>query len=240
MYKNNIKASYHRYDYFNSPNRVSRIIVFSDLHLYYDYQDTNLEKLVNLINEQQPDIVIFNGDLINNKAYKRNDKVNDNIIKQLKRIKPLFGKFAIYGEQDTSNKDAQNILFKADFEALNNQVRNITINNKTFNLIGLLNDTKIMKQASDKSINIVLSHNPINIDKIINNKVNLIVSSHTLGGQYNIPLYGSIFEDIRKIPYYKGTSKLNNIDLISSNGIGIYQSNMRFRAPSTIEVIDIY
>ncbi|MDR3215630.1 MAG: metallophosphoesterase [Bacilli bacterium] len=245
-YKNKIKVASYEHNAFNTKIINAKVIVFSDTHLYYDYNIPQLKMVVDKINEQSPDIVIFNGDLINNKAYalnKEHSKINKQIITELKRINPLYGKFAILGEQDETNKDTPNILNEADFEILNNTIRPININNKHFNIIGLKDNKdplKILSKANDKDFNMVIAHNPNIIDKITNNKIDLIVCGHTLGGQYYLPLIGSIFKDIKTYKYYRGTNNINGIKTYTSNGLGIYQSNMRFNTPSTIETFILY
>ena len=242
-YKSKVVHNTHNINAFESPEMVAKVIVFSDLNLFYDYNVEDLKKVVTQINQENPDIVIFNGDLIDSKSYKKNNKTTSEIISVLKEIQPVYGKFAILGEQDQKIKETRNILINSDFEILTNVIRNIKINSKSFNLIGLLNNNKYsntLNKLSDNSFNFVVTHNPEIIDSIKNYKINLIVTGHTLGGQYNLPLYGSLFNDIRSIPYYKGYNKIEGISVYNSNGLGIYQSSMRFLAPSSIEVFELY
>ncbi|MDH6604020.1 putative MPP superfamily phosphohydrolase [Bacilli bacterium PM5-9] len=239
QYKNKITTNTHKINAFSTKSEVARIVVFSDLHLLYDYKVTDLKKVVDKINGVEPDIVIFNGDLFDNKSYQKNKTQNTNIIKTLKELQPIYGKFAILGDQDNANKDASKILVDSDFEILTNTARNIKINSKHFNIIGLYNNgkqTSVLKKLNDKTFNFTLSHSPEIIESIKNYKINTIVTSHTLGGQYNIPIYGSIFSNIKSVPYYKGYSLVNEIGVYNTNGIGIYQSSMRFMAPSSIEL----
>ncbi|MDR1781456.1 MAG: metallophosphoesterase [Bacilli bacterium] len=238
-YKNKVKVADYTLNVFNTKTTIARVVVFSDTDLYYDYDINALKRAVTKINEQNPDIVIFNGDLILNSSYKENKTLNNQIISTLKELKPLYGKFAILGEQDLSNKDSQSILKSADFEILTNTVRSININNKNFNLIALYDNNKekdVLKNVSDKTFNMVICHSPNIVDKIKDYKVDMIVVGHTLGGQYNIPLFGSIFKNIKSYPYYKGVNEVNGIKVYTSNGLGIYQSNMRFNAPSSVEL----
>lgn len=242
-YKNKITHNTHSINAFDTQETLAKVIVFSDLHLLYDYDVDNLKKVVEHINQENPDIVIFNGDLFDSKSYKKNNKTNSEIVNILKEIQPVYGKFAILGDQDQKVKETKNILVNSDFEILTNVVRNIKINNKSFNLIGLFNNkkyTNTLNKLNDKSFNFTVTHNPEIIDSIKNYKIDLIVTGHTLGGQYNLPLYGSIFNDIRSVPYYKGYNNVEDISVYNSNGLGIYQSSMRFLAPSSIEIFELY
>lgn len=235
-YKSRLRVNTHYIDYFKTSEKITNIVVFSDVHLFFDYQVSDLDNVVNKINSLNPDIVVFNGDLIDFKSYK-NNKQNTLIIEKLKQIKPLYGKFAIMGEQDYKNKDVASILTNSDFEIINNKTRNISVNNFKFNIIGFskeINEKNISK-LSDKDLNIGFVHNPSTIKKLSKFKIDVIITGHTLGGQYNLPFYGSVFQDIREIPFYKGFNEVNSTLVYNSNGIGIFQSSMRFLAPSSIE-----
>ncbi len=197
----------------------------------------HLDKLIAKISDQNPDIVIFNGDLFDNDSYEKDIKQNNLIVTKLKEIKPIYGKFALMGDQDKKNKDVRNLLIRSDFEIINNKSRKININNKSFNIVGLSDkiNTKLISKLSDKKLNIAFIHNPKKVEEISKFKLDVIVTGHTLGGQYNLPLYGSVFKDIREIPFYRGFNDVNGSYVYNSNGIGIYQSSMRFLAPSSIE-----
>lgn len=235
-YKNRIKINNHYIDFFETDEKIANIVVFSDLHLLFDYQVSDLDKVVDKINELNPDIVVFNGDLIDYKSYENNKK-NNEIIEKLKLIKPIYGKFAILGEQDELNKDVKSILNNSDFEIINDKIRNILVNNSTFNFIGFSEkiDEKNISKLSDKKLNIAFVHNPSTVEKLSKYKLDVIITGHTLGGQYNLPFFGSVFKEIRSIPFYKGVHEINNTLVYNTNGIGIYQSSMRFLAPSSIE-----
>lgn len=43
-----------------------RIVQFADVHIKEDFTYKNLDKVVNCINEQNPDVVVFTGDLYDN------------------------------------------------------------------------------------------------------------------------------------------------------------------------------
>jgi len=74
-----------------------KIIQFSDTHIGFHYSLDQLEKLVTKMNNQQPDIIVFTGDLVDNPdIYPWNKR----LIKTLQSLKANFGKFWIYGNHD--------------------------------------------------------------------------------------------------------------------------------------------
>ena len=59
-----------------------KVVQFSDLHIKEDYTAENLEKVVDKINAQNPDVVVFTGDLYDNYAVYHDD---ENVIALLPR-----------------------------------------------------------------------------------------------------------------------------------------------------------
>ena len=80
----------------------TKIVQFSDLHYGTTMSLENLKKIVKMINETKPDIVVFTGDLID-KSYKLKNNEQEKIINQLKKIETTLGKYAILGEEDNEN-----------------------------------------------------------------------------------------------------------------------------------------
>jgi len=96
-----------------------KIVGISDIHYgkYFNYDD--LKKLVNKINDLNPDIVVFTGDLIDGKTKVTTNMVND-ISKELKKISTTSGKYIISGENDVKFDEWENIITSSEFINLNN------------------------------------------------------------------------------------------------------------------------
>ena len=71
---------------------ILKVVQFSDTHIKEDFTYQDLGKVVNKINEQNPDVVVFTGDLYDNYAKYHDD---DNIIKELQKINATYDKIAI-------------------------------------------------------------------------------------------------------------------------------------------------
>ena len=94
-----------------------KIIQFSDLHYGSTIYKENLSSIKRIINERKPDIIIFTGDLIDNK-YKMTKKDNDILTNTLKQLKSTLGKYSIIGDEDKD--DISTIYNQADFTILKN------------------------------------------------------------------------------------------------------------------------
>lgn len=176
-----------------------KIVQFSDVHIKKDFTYKNLQKVVNTINEQDPSIVIFTGDLYDNYARYHED---ENITALLQSIEADYAKIAIWGNRDYGGGAVRQygiIMEQAGFTLLKNENKYVTVkNNKKIRLTGL--DDSMLGHVSmpdsvnkyDSAYNILLSHEPDTIDKYRNYRYDLILSGHSHGGQINIPFLPGI------------------------------------------------
>lgn len=97
-----------------------RVVQFSDVHIKEDFTYKNLDKIVNKINKQNPDVVVFTGDLYDNYAEYHED---DLLIKELQKINAKYDKIAIWGNRDYGGGAArqyENIMTQSGFTVLKN------------------------------------------------------------------------------------------------------------------------
>lgn len=69
-----------------------KIVQLSDLHIKKDFNADRLDKVIKKTNEQNPDFIIFSGDLYDN--YSQYNE-NEAVISKLKSLKAKYGKIAI-------------------------------------------------------------------------------------------------------------------------------------------------
>ncbi len=194
--------------------KVSQI---TDIHLGEFYNLDQLEKVVQKINGLNVDIVVFTGDLIDNAS--TYDELY-NIADTLKGIKCRIGKYAVYGNHDYGGgavRYYEDIMSKSGFKVLKNEGSSILFKDKHIKifgaddgLMGRQNIDKTMKEISNKSINLLLLHEPDLLDGYINYPVDLVLSGHSHGGQIYIPFYGPLKKNLLSVKYSKGFYKLDN------------------------------
>lgn len=190
-----------------------KILQLSDMHLGSLARPDKIKEAVNLINQQEYDILVFTGDLVNARAVEV-DKWKD-IIANIKT--PKYGKYAVLGNHDygdyvkfdteADKKQNFNQILKSysdlGFTLLNNQNVAITNQKDTISLIGVENWGRKFIQKGDlklasKNVNpnhfkILLSHDPSHFElEVINNKTfyDLTLSGHTHGFQFGIEIPG--------------------------------------------------
>lgn len=192
-----------------------RITQISDIHSGSFDDAAKIEYAVDLINEQETDLILFTGDIVNTVADEMNDWIDT-----FKRIKtPEFGKYSVlgnhdYGEYVTWNsqeeKDAnfdaiKEIHTKIDFNLLLNNSAFIEKQGDRIAIIGVENWGHNFKKAGDlnkasekisnEDFKILLSHDPSHWEYEVKknpNHYHLTLSGHTHGFQFGIEIPGVI------------------------------------------------
>ena len=240
-----------------------KILQISDFHIGSFIGNYNeVEQIVELINQQQADLVVFTGDIVNNLA-----KEIDEFVPLLASINAKYGKYAILGNHDygdytkweseqqkiVNHQSLKNNLSNSGFKLLLNEHTEIRIANSSINLIGVENwghppfpkygDLKVATQNADMTkFNILLSHDPSHWDAKVLGKTNidLTLSGHTHGMQFGIDIPGFKWSPIQyKYPRWAGLYKQNNQYLYVNRGIGYIGLATRIGIRPEIAVIKL-
>ena len=225
-----------------------KIVHISDIHYGRLFDEKSLQKLVNSINEQKPDIVVLTGDLIDKDTHMTTNMANK-ISNLLKKINAKAGKYAINGNNDLNFDEWVNIISNGGFKDLNNTYD--TIYNDGYQNIFIAGASTVKDKLSindklktsidylnsfDKNgpiYKILLLHEPDTIDDLSNNPFNFILAGHSHAGQIRLPFIGAIMLPDGAKKYYDSHYKLENSDLYISNGLGVSNYNFRlFNTPS--------
>ena len=226
-----------------------KIVQFSDVLYGTNFGEENLKKVVEKINETNPDIVIFTGDLIN-KSNKMTTEQTDTISEILSEIESSSGKYAINGDNDYNFDEWQNIIKNSGFTNLNNTYDTIYKNGYDYLLIAGASTFADKESINDKLkdtieyinsletngpvYNILLMHEPDYIDDLTSNPFDLIIAGHSLGGQVKLPVIGALIRKDGATKYCDGYYKLETSDLYFSSGLG--SENYKFRLFNTPEI----
>lgn len=186
-----------------------KILHITDIHSGSLDNREKIKQAVDLINQQEFDILLFTGDIVNN-FYWEMDKWYD-IFSKIKQGK--YGNFAVLGNHDygeysdwKSEEEKQEnfekikgIFPKIGMQLLLNENRLITKNNEKISLIGVQNWGTRFKKLGDidvasRNVNaddfkIVLSHDPSHWNEILKHHpkhFDLTLSGHTHGMQLGI------------------------------------------------------
>lgn len=223
------------------------IALFADTHFGEYYALTDFEKVITMINDRNPDIVIFAGDLIDS-FYEYQGNVAD-ISSALDKINSKYGKFAVFGNHDYgggAERKYKEIMETGGFMVLKNEyyaldALGVSIIGIDDMLIGYGN-TEIASWAREDYFNIAISHAPDVIDEVLNNNIDLMLSGHTHGRQVNLPILDEYILPPGGRNYVKGIFDFENhrnTQLYVNSGIGTTKKPIRFLSPPEITFLTI-
>lgn len=226
-----------------------RVVFFSDTHLGRLYPEENLEKLVEKINEQAPDVIIFGGDFFDH--YARDKEILDvaYITDCLAAIKAPYGKYAVYGNHDYgggADKVYQQMMTQAGFYLFNDS--NVFIEGLNLRIIGF--DDYLMGYTNQElytlkseTYNIILSHEPDVADFMRIPTEGMVLSGHSHGGQVRLPILTEsvLPRGAKKYVrgYYPNTGQDKDLPLYVSTGVGMTVYPYRFLNIPEIMVLDL-
>ena len=206
-----------------------------------------MEKVVQAVNRQQPDILLFTGDLYENYASYRDDEA---LISLLSQMDAKYGKFAIWGNRDYGGgavRKYKSILSQSGFTLLTNASVSIPVSDTDTVFLAGLDDallgqpdiTPILEQLSgdENTYTILMTHEPDTAEQYAQMGFDLIVSGHSHGGQVKIPFFPTITTHLAE-RYIDGLYSLNEqTQLYVNSGIGTSRIPVRFRVPPEISLL---
>ena len=250
------------YAHFAEPNRLTvkvqedtsysmkqpvTVAVFADTHFGFDYDMEDFQKVVDKVNENPPDILLFAGDLIDNLEEYYGDTAA--ISEKLAQMKANMGKFAVFGNHDYgggAEYKYEDIMNAGGFRVLVNET--VTFKEKNLRLIGIddlligYGDPSIVNRADNSMYNLVHCHEPDIIDEILESHTDYMVAGHTHGGQVRIPFYTEKFLPSYGEKYVKGKYQLDNKNqtvIYVNSGLGTTKLPARLGAVPELTYIHI-
>ncbi|TJZ51800.1 metallophosphoesterase [Sphingobacterium olei] len=221
------------------------ITQLSDIHSGSWSDTKGVQKGIDLANDQNSDLLLFTGDLVNNMASEM-----DPWIVSFTKLKAPYGKYAVLGNHDygdyikwesSAAKDAnlrrlKEIHAEMGFKLLLNETVTIAKQGQSIALIGVENWGKSgfhqygdLKKATanipDDSFKLLMSHDPSHWDEVTIHKqhVHLTLAGHTHGMQFGIELFGFKWSPIQY--FYKQWAGLYTKDgkyLYVNRGFGYH------------------
>lgn len=180
--------------------RQVRIAQISDLHIKEDFTCKDLEKVIDKINRQKPDILVFTGDLYDNYAKYHDD---GNLIASLESIEAGYAKIAVWGNRDYgggASRKYGEIMEAAGFTLLKNENLAVTVGDGRQVLVtglddALFGDPHMPEQAEGEyGYRILVTHEPDPFDGYMAYDYDIALSGHSHGGQVDIPFMPEINE----------------------------------------------
>ena len=223
-----------------------KVVHFSNLKYGSTTDQKYLKKLVNKINELNPDIIIFTGDLISSN-YKLTDNDKKSIIENLNKLDPKIDIYSIRGDNDI-NETYNSIITQTKIIEINNLNKLIYYKGDTPIMLIGLDDSINGNQSLDMAFNyeennyykILIAHEPDTYEKIKDKNIDLFLAGHSLNGQVRLPFIGSIYTPTGAKKYYDSKYKIDNTEIYISNGLGTSKIPYRLNNRPSINLYRFY
>lgn len=215
-----------------------RIVAISDLHLGYTIGKKELQKWVNIINKEKPDMILIAGDLIDNQL---RPVLAQNMHKDLQKLNAPLGIYACTGNHEyiSGIKESSDFFKKAGITLLRDtsiDINNITIiGREDYSHKNRKELSEIINGTSNDNFKILLDHQPNHLDDAVEANVDLQLSGHTHYGQV-FPA-SLVTKKLFEMPH--GYKQKGNTHIYVSSGLGIWGGKFRIGTQSEYVVIDI-
>jgi predicted MPP superfamily phosphohydrolase len=221
-----------------SADKQLKVVAISDVHLGFGTDKAAFKRYVKLINQQQPDIILIAGDLIDNSVIPLRTM---HIEEELAQLQAPAGIYMVSGNHEyiSGIKESADYLSQTPVRLLSDSV--ITLPNK-LQIAGRsdrsnparLSVADLVKKADPTYPIILLDHQPAEPEQAAKAEIDLQLSGHTHNGQIwpiNL-LAGRLFE----LSY--GYMQKGNTHFYTSSGLSLWGPPFRIGTVSELVVIN--
>ncbi|MBY0095541.1 metallophosphoesterase [Mesobacillus maritimus] len=224
----------------NTDADAVKIMMASDLHLGQIVGEKHLQRLVDIANEIQPDMILIPGDLIDDyiEPYIEND-----MGKTMAKLKAPLGVYAVSGNHDYYGDDLEVLIEEVEKAGITMIMDESLLIHGDFYLVGRndLTDEKrkevreIVRDLDHSKPIIMMDHQPKDLDIAEENGVDLLLSGHTHRGQM-APAHlitRRIFENDW------GYLQKGSLHSLVSSGFGTWGPPLRIGSQAEVMVINL-
>ena len=231
-----------------------RIAQVSDLH-NAEFGEGN-EKLIQLLSQTDPDVIVITGDLIDSRH--TDIEIALDFARQAVKIAPVY---YVSGNHEARVREYEDLKMgqaEAGVVILENQKVQITREGESITLMGigdpsfqedyLFGDSEsVARQAIENLQNesdeytILLSHRPELFDLYVDTGMDLVFSGHAHGGQFRLPFVGGLVAPNQGFfpKFDEGRFTEENTTMIVSRGVGNSIIPIRFNNRPEIVLVTL-
>ena len=239
----------------------AKIILLADLHLSVNSDIKATEKMVELVNECDPDIIVIAGDIFTSNFDGLKDP--EKYSAALSQMHAKYGVYAVCGNHDVDENliggfsispvseafrtpEMEKFFSDAGFTVLYDE--NVEIGDGLFTLSGRIDGEKagdgtrnrmsadmLLKDVDKSKPIVVLQHEPIEFESLADSGADLVLCGHTHNGQ--------IFPGNLVVPFFNenayGIKELYGAETVVTAAVGYYGPPMRFGTDSEVTLINV-
>jgi predicted MPP superfamily phosphohydrolase len=219
-----------------------RLVQFSDIHMDGWMGVDRVTQVVELVNQQQPDLVAVTGDFVTHRA----GYYAPTLVPILSRLSAPDGVMAIRGNHDhwAGGPEVEGIIRDSGMVNLGNTAITLRRGGASLHFAGI-DDYYVhadrldlaLKKVPREGAAILLAHEPDYADiSVKTGRFDLQISGHTHGGQIDLPIFGRFFLPKYARKYPCGLYKVGGMWLYTNRGLGMTHLHIRINAKSEITV----
>ena len=231
-----------------------RIAQVSDLH-NTEFGEGN-EKLIELLYQTNPDIIVLTGDLIDSRQ--TDIEIALEFARQSVQISPMYFVSGNHEARVSEYEDLKMGLEEAGVIVLENEKVILEQEGESITLIGLddpsfkedylFGDAASVTQSAltelqneSDGYTVLLAHRPEQFDVYIASNIDLVFSGHAHGGQFRLPVIGGLFAPNQGLfpKYDAGLFSQGNTTMVVSRGVGNSIIPIRFNNRPEIIVVEL-
>src|SRR5690349_7491343 len=214
-----------------------RIGLVTDLHRSDTVTHDLIDRAVQLLLAQSPDIIVLGGDYVT----WGDRRFVGAVAEALAPLTAPHGVFAILGNHDNDH-DMPPALTAKGFVVLRDARTRLTIKGETLDLAGIRYWTRkpseiayVLRGASPNVI--LLAHTPMRLIEAAALGVPLVLSGHTHGGQIVLPGIGAVAA--REFPVIAGSDRRDGTTIFVSRGVGTVYVPVRLNCPPEVALLTL-
>lgn len=223
----------------NSNPQPIKVVAISDVHLGYGTNKAQLKKYINMINAQQPDLILISGDLIDNSV---TPLYAENMQEELSQLKAPMGIYMVPGNHEyiSGIKKSAEFIRTTPIQLLRDTVITLPNGLQIAGRDDRHNPSRISLQALAQNIDparpvILLDHQPYELQETEKAGIDLQFSGHTHRGQI-WPM--SLVTD-RLFQQSYGYKQWGNSHIYVSSGLSLWGPPFRIGTDSEMVVFNI-
>jgi predicted MPP superfamily phosphohydrolase len=217
-----------------------KIVGLSDLHLGVNIDKNKLKRFVQLVNTQNPDLILIAGDIVDNNVL---PLMQEKMWEEFEQMRAPLGVYACLGNHEylSDIKLSMNFLQKTNIRLL---IDSAALIDNSFWLIGrddIQGNPKrkpmvdLLAKTDTTYPLFLLDHEPVNLNDAEQNGIDLQFSGHTHSGQ--IWPFSLLVKRMYETAY--GYFRKGNTQYYISSGIGLWGPPVRIGTDSEVVVLKV-
>ncbi len=223
-----------------------KILHITDIHLGHWMSVERLAGVVELVNQQSPDLIAITGDFVSYVV----DQLANSMALHLSRLHAKDGIVAVLGNHDhwMDASKLRRILQQSGIVELANDVYTLHRNHAKLHIAGV-DDVMVggdrldlvLKKLPPDGPAILLAHEPDFADTTAaTGRFALQLSGHSHGGQIGLPLIRNLIRGPLFKKYIRGRYQVGDMIQYTNPGLGTHVFRLRINVPPEITVIRLH